>query len=844
MLKLRCAVLSLCLFAPDFAGSAEAAGRAEGEVSCQLSGIVRDMTGFPLPGATVSLRVAATSAARATPVGKAASGGKRADGAAARGDGDDSASAAAAAATAVSDERGRYCLSGVEPGAYLVDAALEGFRPVLERVVLHDLPPAGSRGADPGLVTGANAVPGPASGAATATGAGSSAKAAERVRATAVRGVSLDFALSPGLTQEVVVTATRTSRRLDDVPVRTEVIGRDAINATAARTLADAVEFTTGVRVENNCQNCNFSQIRLLGLEGPYTQILIDGQPIISSLAQVYGIEQLPARMIERIEVVKGGGSALYGPGAVGGVVNVIPREPARSGGTLETRTDIVGGLPNYSVNGALDWVAPDRRTFVTTFAQVDRVKPVDLTGDGFTEVSRRSLEAFGARANRYVLDGRAKLTAEATRMTEDRRGGDLLRLPPQQANIAEWIDTRRTAGSLSWFHTVSRAFDYRVTFALADTSRDSYYGTGQDPNAFGQTTNQLSVVDSQLNHYAGAHTLSWGLQASWEDLLDRQPAYDRLTDARYRNTGLFLQDDWGFAKGWQLLYGLRVDKHSAVSHVITSPRVALMYSPTSTLDIRASVARGFRAPQAFDEDLHLSSVGGEVRFIRLSPRLKEETSGNTMLGAEWKPTIGGGQALFEANVFYTSLTDLFNVQLDDDPATPMMEMLKVNFGGARVYGTELNAGWGMGDEFVIQGGVVLQRARFETPEPIFGSRDFFRTPSRYGNLSITLQRDGLASLFVGLRYTGSMRAPHYAGFIDENRLETTRRFLTVDASVSRPVRLGGGRGARQIVFTVGAKNLTNAYQDDLDQGPLRDSDYVYGPRFPRSITAGMRVEF
>jgi outer membrane receptor for ferrienterochelin and colicins len=78
----------------------------------------------------------------------------------------------------------------------------------------------------------------------------------------------------------------------------------------AARSLAEAMEFSTGVRVENNCQNCNFSQIRLLGLEGPYTQILVDGQPVISSLAQVYGIEQIPARLIERIEVVKGGGSA------------------------------------------------------------------------------------------------------------------------------------------------------------------------------------------------------------------------------------------------------------------------------------------------------------------------------------------------------------------------------------------------------------------------------------------------------------------------------------------------------------------------------------------------------
>src|SRR5690606_12568765 len=190
------------------------------------------------------------------------------------------------------------------------------------------------------------------------------------------RPLSRDLTLGAAFTDSVVVTATRTRRLTNAVPVRTAVVGREAITASASRTLADAIEFTSGVRVESNCQNCNFSQIRLLGLEGPYTQILIDGQPTVSSLAQVYGIEQLPARMIERIEVVKGGGSALYGPGSVGGVVNVISREPSRSGGIVETRSELVRGIPSYSMNGAADWVDEARLTMVTAFVQSDRVKP------------------------------------------------------------------------------------------------------------------------------------------------------------------------------------------------------------------------------------------------------------------------------------------------------------------------------------------------------------------------------------------------------------------------------------------------------------------------------------
>jgi outer membrane receptor for ferrienterochelin and colicins len=693
-----------------------------------------------------------------------------------------------------SDADGRFCIASAPVGPLTLTASLAGFTPQqLE---------SNRRGSDPATLT---------------------------------------FRLAPEFSDQLVVTATRTERRLDDVPVRTELVTREAIERIAARTLADAMEFTTGVRVESNCQNCNFSQIRLLGLEGPYTQILIDGQPVISSLAQVYGIEQLPARMIERIEVVKGGGSALYGPGSVGGVVNVISREPSRSGGAAEMRSELVGGVPNYLANGALDWVDAGRQSYFTAFAQSDRVKPLDITDDGFTEVSRRNLNAVGARFARYALANRAKLTVDGTRTTEDRRGGNLLRLAPHEADIAESIETWRSAGSATWFHMADRRFDYRATFAISATDRDSYYGTGRDPDAYGQTRSALTVFDTQFNHYATRHTFSWGLQGSSETLDDHQPAYHRALAGRYRNVGLFAQDDWTFAEGWQAILGLRVDRHSAVDAAIASPRAALMVSPRENLDFRVSLARGFRAPQVFDEDLHLSSVAGEARIIEISPDLREERSTNVMAGLEWKPQAGRGQALVEFNAFHTRLTDLFHVSEADDPSTAHFEFVKTNFGGARVYGVELNVGWGIEDHLIFQGGIVTQRARFDEAEPDFGSRDFFRTPEHYGNLTATWNHEPLGELFVGLRFTGSMKAPHYAGYVDEDRLEHTPVFTTVDASFSRPLLT---QGDRTLVLSVTGRNLTDAFQPDVDQGIFRDSAYVYGPRFPRSVSAGLRVEF
>jgi outer membrane receptor for ferrienterochelin and colicins len=691
-------------------------------------------------------------------------------------------------APVVTDRDGRYCVRDVPAGARSILLALDAFVPVTLTI-------------DP----------------------------------AAPRPVVHDATLKPSFAERLVVTGTRTTRLANSVPVRTEVVDRQAIALSAARSLADAVEYTTGVRVENNCQNCNFSQIRLLGLEGPYTQILVDGQPIISSLAQVYGIEQIPARMIDRIEVVKGGGSALYGAGAVGGIVNLISPEPSQTGGGFEWRTGRGDGF-----GGSLNWAASDLATIFTAFVQRDVVDARDVNADGFSDVSRRRLTAAGGRAVRSALGGSGKLTLDLSHIREARRGGDDLDRPPHEALIAEDIASRRSSLSGSWYQHVNGGWDYRVTVAGAVADRDSYYGTGRDPNAYGDTSNWLALVDGQVNRYVGAHTISWGAQGTREHTIDRQPAYGRHLDATFTGGGVFAQDDWTIRPGVQLVSGLRADWHSALARAILSPRFALMLSPSTDLDIRVSVARGFRAPQVFDEDLHLSSVAGEVRIIQLDPALREERATSATAGAEWKPQAGPGQALFEANVFHTRLTDLFHVIDRDDPLTDAFEALKVNFGGARVYGAELNAGWGIGDDLVIQGGVVVQRARFDTAEPDFGSRDFFRSPRRYGNVSIRWQSHDGWQLFAGGRFTGSMHAPHYAGAIDANRLEKTPAFAAYDVTAGRRISMGD----RALVLTLAARNLTNAYQRDLDAGPLRDANYVYGPRFPRTISLVARWDF
>ncbi|MXX76139.1 MAG: TonB-dependent receptor [Holophagales bacterium] len=700
------------------------------------------------------------------------------------------------ARTVATGEDGRFCLFQVEPGVHRLVVFADGYG-VAEQELL-----VGDQGA-----------------------------------------TQVDVRLRAAFGEEVVISATRTGKRLADVPLHVQTVRRSQIEGVVARTLADAVEWTRGVRVESNCQSCNTSQIRLLGLEGPYSQVLVDGQPTVSSLAMVYGIEQLPARLIDSIEVVRGGGSPAYGAGAVAGVINLIPHHPDHTHVEVSARSSRMGGAggaarsPSYSMVADL---MPGSSRAATFYGQADREAPVDVDGDGFTDVSIRDLDALGARYQEFLFDGAARFAVDASHMSEFRRGGDQLHLPPQQAQVAEQLGSHRKGVTASWLQTASARWDWRATVSHAGVERDSYYGASGDSSAFGTTLNPLWLFDTQVNRGGERGTLSFGLQASDDFIHDRQPAYGRIIRERYRGAAAFIQDDRKVADGVTLLYGLRVDRHSAVDGSIVSPRAALMWTPRSDLTLRVSHSAGFRPPAVFDEQLHIALLGGEAMVVRDDPGLREETSVSRMLSVEWRPMVGERTAMaFDSTFFDTTIADLFHNREADDPATPELEFLRTNFGHARVAGVE--AGWSLRrGRLAVDLGYGWQRAEFGHPEPDFGSTRMFRTPERYGTASVRWPLSGGLDLFAGLRYTGQMAAPHYAGYIAEDRLELTPSFLAIDVGVSRRFVLGGDRG---IVGTFAVKNLTDEYQQDLDRGPLRDAGYVYGPRFPRSVVVGVKVD-
>ena len=143
------------------------------------------------------------------------------------------------------------------------------------------------------------------------------------VKVSAGEPLEVDFAISEQQVSldAVVVSANRNVTTRREAPSLVSVLDQRLFDVTTAPTVAEGLSFQSGVRVENNCQNCGFNQVRLNGLDGHYSQILIDSRPVFSALAGVYGLEHLPSNMIERIEVVRGGGSAGYGASSIGGTV-------------------------------------------------------------------------------------------------------------------------------------------------------------------------------------------------------------------------------------------------------------------------------------------------------------------------------------------------------------------------------------------------------------------------------------------------------------------------------------------------------------------------------------------
>ena len=399
-------------------------------------------------------------------------------------------------------------------------------------------------------------------------------RASKTITISSSENLTLNFTLFEdqlGL-DEVVVTATRNRVEKRKSPVIVSTIKPKLLQATQSISMADGLNFAPGIRVESNCQNCGFTQIRLNGLKGGYTQILVNSKPVFTSLIGVYGLEQIPTNIIERIEVVRSGGSALYGSSAIAGTVNVITKDPILNTWEIGTNLALIDGSTadrTLTFNNSI--VADDLKSGVTFFGNYRNRESYDANNDGFTELVALKNTTVGANAYLKPTD-KSKFSLNLTSIQEYRRGGDRLHLAPQFTDITEELNHDTFIGGLD-FEQYNKDDSQKLQLytSVSHTNRDSYYGglgggrTKQDSiianNAFGSTKDLAWVNGLQLTKsFKNKDVLTVGSEYNFTNTKDEILGYNRLIDQTVNTLGLYAQYEWKPSEKFTALLGSRFD--------------------------------------------------------------------------------------------------------------------------------------------------------------------------------------------------------------------------------------------------------------------------------------------
>lgn len=652
--------------------------------------------------------------------------------------------------------------------------------------------------------------------------------------------------------EQIVVTGNKGEVKRRNSSTLVNVLNAKTFDLVSACSLADGLNFQPGVRVENNCQNCGFTQVRINGLDGHYSQVLMNSRPVFSALAGVYGLEQIPANMIDRVEVMRGGGSALFGSSSIGGTINIITKDPiVNSAEVAHTLTSI--GMTdaidnNTTVNASV--TTDNRRLGLMIYGQNRDRASYDHDGDGFTEIGEIKSKTIGARAFMRPSDN-SRLTLEYRATEEFRRGGDQLDKPAHETYITEQTDHQIHGGDINFnYWSDNQKVKWNVYASIQDTKRDSYYGSGMDPNAYGNTHDLVVLGGAQYT--LGIDNLLFmpaefmaGAEYNHNYLHDITLGYDHDHLQKINIFSGFVQNEWR-NDTWGFLVGARIDKHSLVDNVIISPRANIRFNPSKNANFRLSYSTGFRAPQAFDEDFHVAVVGGERVVTVLAENLKEESSHSVSLSSDLYFNIGNVQTNVLVEGFYTTLDDVFALRTIGQDALGNEVLERYNGSGATVFGGNLEMRAVFSSHFSLQGGMTLQRSRYKQAEQwsdnpnVPTSKEMFRTPDAYGYF--TLNYNPIKPLTLGLTgtFTGPMLMQHYEGSgTDIDVAERTKSFADVGFKAAYDFKLFD---YATLQLNAGVHNIFNSFQDDFDKGELRDSGYMYGPMLPRSAYIGVKI--
>lgn len=455
---------------------------------------------------------------------------------------------------------------------------------------------------------------------------------------------------------ELVVTGTMKEMSRADSPIPVEVITPALFRRNPEPSLIGSVGMVNGVRPQINCSVCNTGDIHINGMEGPYTMVLIDGMPIVSGLSTVYGLSGIPTSLVERVEVVKGPGSALYGSEAMGGIINVITKSPALA---PKLSADVFGTTWQ-------EWNADIGARFGTgkvsdllgvSYFHYDT--PTDRNRDGFTDVTlQKRLSVFNKVD---VQRPERRVASMALRyVTEDRWGGEM-----------DWTAQDRGSSSVYGENILTDRWELIGQYQLPMKERvvlQASFNTHQQDSWYGNTryTADQRVFFAQAiwsKRFAARHDVLAGVAF-------RHTYYEDNTTATARSPqrtplpGFFLQEEWSATEAHKILLGYRFD-HDAVHGPVHSPRLAYKWAPSGRWAVRAGFGTGYRVVNLFTED-HAALTG--AREVLITEELQPERSinGTLNLTRRW---AGEKRALvLDLSLFHTRFSNRILPDYHVDP--------------------------------------------------------------------------------------------------------------------------------------------------------------------------------
>ncbi len=674
--------------------------------------------------------------------------------------------------------------------------------------------------------------------------------------------------------EEVVISADRSEQKRKDANVIVNTISPELFNSTQSITMGEGLNFSPGLRLENNCQNCGFTQVRMNGMEGPYSQVLINSRPVFSGLAGVYGLELIPANMIEKVEVIRGGGSALYGSNAIAGTINIILKDPVRNTYEIGSNYSLTGALtntalaPDYSLNFNTSLVSDDHKTGVTLYGYSRERELYDANNDGFSEIAPLNNLTLGTRFyHRFGL--RSKLTLDFFNIKEERNGGNKQELPLHERDIAEVVGHDMKTAAMSW-ERYFRDYDLLTVYISSQfLKRDSYYGANRSLSDYGMSKDNTYNLGTQYKALFDQLTVVSGIENTGGFLIDKKLGYPDINNAVIQDdsiifiphagnttvanqqsvtSGAFTQFEYE-VNNFSISVGARYDHyeitnkakegHEPVKGDVFSPRLSVKYKVFEELQARISYSQGYRAPQIFDEDLHIETSGSRQVTHENASDLKQEKSHSLTTSIDYNGLIGTVYTGFLLEGFYTRLEDPFvhDIGLPDEEGRVVYRRMNAE-DGATVKGINLEFKFRTLKDLSLTSGLTVQSSRYDEKQD-FNERKFFRTPDRYGYFVIDYDIKESWCFSATGNYTGTMLVPYFGTETDpeSGELRESTDFMDLGAKIKYTRKLNGA----SLQFFAGVKNILNAYQSDFDTGIDRDPAYMYGPVLPRTVYFGVR---